>query len=82
MIALPRRGKREIVQKMALEGKSVTEICADTGLCRSMACKYVKELGNESPKVRDVYVRVGFWDEWERAVYVLLGGRKGAKMDP
>lgn len=75
-------GKREIVQKMALDGKSVTEICVETSLSRSMVCRYIKELGAECPKTRNVNIRAGFWDEWERAVYELLGGRKGAKMDP
>lgn len=72
---------RERVQKLTLQGKTAAEICAITGIGRPTVCKYRSEIGVREDKKSNPSMRIGFWDEWETAVSVLLGRKRGKNED-
>ena len=73
---------REKVQMLTLQGKTAAEICKITGASRATVCRYRKQAGAEEKKLCAPTMRPGFWDEWERAVSVLLGNRKNTRLEP
>lgn len=40
------------------------------------------EIYGSEKDVSNMYMRAGFWDEWELAVYRLFGGKKQVHLNP